>query len=190
MDDITITVEAKLGKGKNDTFGEFVARVYEMAMQLGRELVSQALETRDTELMKLRDRKRYRCKGKQQTSIKTRLGVIEFRRNVYVDNSVADGIKCVYLLDEELGIERIGQMSKEVCETVGELVCESSYRAAAKTITENTGLSISPQGVWNIVQKLGQKRCEQIERHAELARRKRGVGCVQSRILYDENDGI
>lgn len=185
-----ITVEGNVGKSGSGTFEELVSSVYEMAMQLGREVVSQALETRDQELMKSRDRKRYRCKGKQQTSIKTRLGVIEYRRNVYVDNSVADGIKCVYLLDEDLGIERIGQMAKEVCETVGELVCESSYRAAAKTITENTGLSISPQGVWNIVQKLGQKRCGQVERHAELARRKRGVGCVQSRILYDENDGI
>ena len=51
-------------------------------------------------------------------------------------------------------------------------------------------MSISPQGVWNIVQQLGEKRCEQIERHAELADRKRGIGCVQSKILYEEDDGI
>lgn len=190
MDEIIITVEAKLGKKEDRTFEELVAGVYEMTMQLGREMVRQALEARDEELMKSRDRRRYRCKGKQKTSIKTKLGVIEYARNVYVDKSVADGIKCVHLLDEELGIEKIGQMAKEVCEAAGELVCESSYRTAAKTITENTGVSISAQGVWNIVQKLGEKRCEQVERHAELAERKQGAGCVQSKILYEENDGI
>lgn len=185
-----ITVEAKIGKDENNTFEEMAARVYEVVMRLGREMVSQALEARDEELMKSRDKKRYRCKGKQKTSIKTKLGVIEFRRNVYVDNSVAEGKRCVHLLDEDLRIERIGQISKEVCQAAGELVCESSYRAAAKAITENSGLSISPQGVWNVVQKLGDMRREQVERHTELARRKQGVGCIQSKILYEENDGI
>ena len=68
----------------------------------------------------------------------------------------------VHLLDEDLGIERIGQIAKEVCQAAGELVCESSYRAAAKAITENSGLSISPQGVWNIVQKLGEMQIDSV----------------------------
>lgn len=141
-----ITVEAEFGKAENSTFEELAAKVYEVVMELGREMVSQALEARDEELMKRRDKKRYRCKGKQKTSIKTRLGVIEYRRNVYVDNSVAEGRRFVHLLDEDLGIERIGQISKEVCQAAGELVCESSYRAAAKAITENSGLSTAPRG--------------------------------------------
>ena len=185
-----ITVEGDFGKGKDFTFEELTAKAYGMAMQLGRELVSHVLEARDEELRKTRDKSRYRSKGKQQTSIKTRLGVIEFRRNVYVDRTVSDGIKCVHLLDEDLGIEKIGQMAKEVCEAAGELSCVSSYRAAARAITENTGLSISAQGVWNIVQKLGQQRREQVERHAELARKKQGVGSVESKLLYEENDGV
>ena len=123
-----ITVEAKIGKDENNTFEEMAARVYEVVMRLGREMVSQALEARDEELMKSRDKKRYRCKGKQKTSIKTKLGVIEFRRNVYVDNSVAEGKRCVHLLDEDLRIERIGQISKEVCQAAGELVCECQRR--------------------------------------------------------------
>lgn len=114
MDDITITVEANLSKIKNCSFEELVSSAYELSMQLGRELVSQALEAWDKELMKTRDKRRFRNKGKQQTSIKTKLGVIEYRRNVYVDNSIADGIKCVHLLDEDLGLEKIGQIAKEV----------------------------------------------------------------------------
>ena len=57
-------------------------------------------------------------------------------------------------------------------------------------MTENTGLSISPQGIWNIVQKLGEQRGEQVERHAELARLGRGAGCVDTKLLYEENDGV
>ena len=159
-------------------------------MEFGRELVSRILEDRDEELRKTRDTRRYRCKGKQQTSIKTKLGAIEYRRNVYIDRSVADGIKCVHLLDEALEIDKIGQVAREVCEVAGELACESSYRMAARAITENTGMSISAQGVWNIVQKLGEQRGGQVERHAELARAGRGVGCVKSKILYEENDGV
>ena len=55
-----ITVEAKIGKDENNTFEEMAARVYEVVMRLGREMVSQALEARDEELMKSRDKKRYR----------------------------------------------------------------------------------------------------------------------------------
>ncbi len=187
---MTITVSVEFGKREIQTLDELVAKAYELAMEFGRNLVSRTLEARDEELREGRDKKRFRCKGKQQTSIKTKLGAIEFRRNVYVDRSVSEGIKCVHLLDEELEIERIGLIAREVCEAAGELVCESSYRAAARSITETTGLSISAQCVWNIIQKLGEQRGRQISRHAELARLGRGVGCVESKILYEENDGI
>ena len=187
---MTITVELEDCKREILTFEDIVRSAYEIAMEFGRELVSRTLEARDEELRKNRDTRRYRCKGKQQTSVKTKLGAIEYRRNVYIDRSVADGIKCVHLLDEDLEIDKIGQVAREVCETAGELACEGSYRAAARTITENTGMSISAQGVWNIVQRLGEERGGQVERHAELARLGRGVGCVESKILYEENDGV
>lgn len=187
---MTITMSVEFGKREIHTFDELVGVAYELAMEFGRGLVSRTLEARDEELMESRDKKRFRSKGKQQTSIKTKLGAIEFRRNVYVDNSVTDGIKCVHLLDEELEIDRIGLIAREVCEAAGELACESSYRAAARSITDSTGLSISAQGVWNIVQKLGEQRGKQISRHAELARLGQGVGCVESKLLYEENDGI
>ena len=190
MVEITITVEANLCKDEKYGFEELVTGVYAMSLQLGRDLVSQVLEALDEKLMKDRDKKRYRCKGKRSASIKTRLGVIEFQRNVYVDNAVADGVKCVHLLDEALGIEKIGRIEKGMCEAAVELVCENSYRAAAKAITENTGMSISTQGIWNITQKLGEKRDEQVERHAELASTGHGVGCVGSKILYEEDDGV
>lgn len=187
---MTITVEVGFGKKEIHSFEELVSCAYDLAMSFGREIVSRALETRDQELMQARDKRRYRSKGKQQTSIKTKLGAIEYSRNVYVDNAVSDGIKCVHLLDEELGIEKIGLIAREMCEIAAESACESTYRAAARTITETTGLSISHQSVWNIVQRMGQQRAEQIARHAELARLGRGVGCIETKLLYEEDDGI
>ena len=187
---MTISIELDFGKKEIETFEELVSGAYELAMGFGRDLVRQVLESQDEKLARNRDKRRFRCKGKQRTSVKTKLGAIEYSRNVYVDNTVTEGPKCVHLLDEELGVEKIGQIARDVCETAAELVCESSYRAAAHAITETTGLSISAQGVWNIVQKLGEQRSDQIERHAELARLGRGVGCVETKLLYEENDGV
>ena len=187
---MTITAEVDFGKKEIQTFDEIISNVYDVALEFGRKLVVQILETRDRELMETRDSQRYRSKGKQRTSIKTRLGVIEYRRQVYVDNTITEGIHCVHLLDEDLGIEKIGLVAKDLCLNAAEAVCESTYRAAAKAVTETTGTSISPQGVWNIVQKLGEERREQIERHAKLAQQHKGIGCVSSKILYEENDGI
>ena len=187
---MTITAEVDFGKKEMQTFDEVVSSVYDIALEFGRQLVVRILEKRDRELMETRDTRRYRSKGKQQTSIKTRLGVIEFQRQVYVDNTITEGIHCVHLLDEDLGIEKIGLISKDLCLSAAEAVCESTYRAAAAAVTESTGTPISAQGVWNIVQKLGQERQEQIERHGKLARQHKGVGCVGSKILYEENDGI
>ena len=187
---MTITLNVEICKGENKSFEEIVADVYELAMKFGRDLVVQILEGLDRDLMENRDSQRYRCKGKQKTSVKTMLGTIEYCRNVYNDLTITEGIHHIHLLDEVLGIEKIGLVAKEVCELAAGLICEQSFRATAKTITDTTGLSISAQGVWNIVQDIGERREAQIERHAELAEMKKGVGTVATDILYEENDGV
>ena len=170
--------------------GDLVAVGLALGRQVSQSFIRQNLESRDRELAEGRDKSRYRCKGKQQTSIKTVAGVVEFRRNVYIDNAVSEGSKFVHLLDEDLELEAIGQIEREVCELAAELACEGSYRAAARMITEMTGMSISPQGVWNVVQAIGEHRGDQIERHAELVRRGSSVGSIETKLLYEENDGI
>lgn len=52
--------------------------------------------------MENRDRERYRCKGFQKTCIKTKLGAVKYKRQVYVDNAAAEKQHCVHLLDEAL----------------------------------------------------------------------------------------
>ncbi len=187
---MTITVELDFGKQEFTTFRDLLKTVCETSFRLGREMLRQALEGLDDKLLAERDAARYRCKGFQSTCVKTMLGATEFKRRVYVDNAAAEGKHCVHLLDEALEIEKEGLIASDVCQLAATAVCESNYRSAAKTISETTGLSISPQGVWNLVQKLGQKQAAVVERHTELAQRHKGTGVLSSKILYEEDDGI
>ena len=187
---MTITVEVEISNSEIRSFGKLIATAFELAMEFGRKLVVQALELRDQELAETRDKKRYRSKGKRWTSIKTKLGVVEYQRIVYVDNAATEGGSCVYLLDEVLGIEKVGLVSEDVCQAAATAVCETSYRGAAKLISETTGLTISKQGVWNIVQDMGRRQKARIEQHAKRAEHHCGTGVIESKLLYEENDGI
>ena len=42
----------------------------------------------------------------------------------------------------------------------------------------------------HIVQKLGEQQKARVERHAELAQRGQGAGVLETKLLYEENDGI
>ena len=187
---MTITVNLELGKREIENFQELERTIHRTVLQLGREIAAKALESMDEQLLDSRNVSRFRCKGFQQTCIKTILGPVEFKRRVYVDNAAVEGPHCVHLLDEALELHQIGLVTEDVCKLAATAACETTYRAAAKTITEATGLSMSPQGVWNIVQKLGEKQKARLECHAELAQRGQGVGVLETKLLYEENDGI
>jgi len=187
---MTITVNLELGKREIENFEELERTIYRTVLQFGREIAAKALESLDEQLLDGRDSGRFRCKGFQKTCIKTILGPVEFKRRVYVDNAAVEGPHCVHLLDEALELNQFGLVTENVCKLAATAACETTYRAAAKTITETTGLSISPQGVWNIVQQLGGEQKARIERHAELAQHGQGVGIIETKLLYEENDGI
>ena len=185
-----ITVPVEIDKTEVKDFHDLVETAFQTAMQFGRELVRQALEAMDGELRDGRDKTRYRCKGKKNTSVKTKLGEVEYQRYVYEDKAVTEGVRHVCLLDKEVAIDKVGMMAPDLCLLIAGTVCENSYRGTAKAITEATGQSISPQGVWNVVQELGKQRQEQIDRHVELNEAHQGTGCIKSKLLYEENDGI
>ena len=187
---MTITVNFDLGKREIKDFQELEKTIYRTVLQFGREIAAKALEGMDEQLLGSRDVSRYRCKGFQKTCIKTIMGPVEFERRVYVDNAAVEGQHCVHLLDEALELNQIGLVTENVCKLAATAACETTYRSAAKTITETNGLSISAQGVWNIVQKLGEQQKARIERHAELAQHGQGTGVLETKLLYEENDGI
>ena len=187
---MTITVEVDWRKCKHSNFNELANETFAAATQFGRNLLRGILEARDDELREHRDKQRYRNKGKRRTCVKTKLGAVEYERTVYEDTAISEAPRCVFLLDEELNIRLIGNAALDVCEEIAKSVCVMTYRAAAAMLTENTGLAISSQGVWNIAQKLGEQRGEQVERLAALARGNRGAGRIETKILYEEDDGI
>ena len=187
---MNITYGLDLSKSNIASFSELVLVVLEELMKIGQEIVSGVLQQRDMELLKGRDVSRFRCKGLRTTSVKTRLGVIEFQRRVYVDTRAEGGKRCVFLLDEDMNIDAVGLVEKELCQQAASLACMTSYRNAAEIFTKTCAVSVSAKGIWNIVQALGEKEGERIERYAEVAQRGAGSGSVTAPILYEENDGV
>ena len=187
---MNITVNLEFDKREIENFQELERTVYRTVRKLGCQIVEKALEAMDEQLLDRRDAKRFRCKGFQKSCVKTIMGAEEFKRRVYQDNAAVEGVHCVHLLDKALELKQIGLVTEDVCALTAKAACEISYRAAAKMISETTGLSMSAQGAWNIVQKLGEAQMELVERHAELAQQDQGVGVLETKLLYEENDGI
>lgn len=185
-----ITVNLEICNSKIENFESFVSMVYQSVLKLGRDIVSQTLEKMDDTLKGERDRKRFRCKGFRKTCVKTIMGPVEYQRRVYLDKAAVEKKQCVYLLDEALDINRIGLFSKAVCNQAANLICETTYRGAARAISEMTGMSVSHQAVHNMIQRLGEERSVAIEKHTALAQNGQGLGEIETPILYEENDGI
>ena len=84
------------------------------------------------------------------------MGEVEYYRTMYEVVGEDGTISYVYLLDEALGITGSGFMSSLLLEMIAKAACEGSYRAAARSVSEMTGQTISHTAAWNVVQQLGQ----------------------------------
>ena len=137
-----------------------------------------------------RDKKQYRDKGKRRTVLKTIMGEVEFSRRVYETEDETGRKFHVYLLDEALGLDRPGQMSPMLSELVATAACESTYRETARQVSELTGQTISHQTAWSITQEAGGRIRAREETLAAQARQDKGTGKLESKLLYEEADGI
>ena len=172
------------------TFKDFEKKTFEMICRYGQEYTRQFLEGYDTYLMEKRDKAAYRNKGKRKTTIKTVYGEVEYERRVY-EVIREDGLKeYVFLLDEQLEISGVGLISMNMAEQMVSGITEMSYRECASKVTEMTGQSISAMGVWNVIQSLGEKVCEE-ERELVKAH-KAGLiqGDKEAPVLFEEADGV
>lgn len=171
-------------------FKSLEREIFKMVCRWGCELLKQALERYDDHLMLERDRTVYRHKGQRKTSIKTVMGTVEYSRSVCQQKN-EDGTKnCVFLLDEALGKESSGLMSGNLAELVTVAACESSYRSAARAVSEMTGQTISHQAAWDVVQGLGERVDAQENQSAQLAQAHKGVGKLERPVLFEEQDGV
>lgn len=172
------------------TFKDFEKKTFEMICKLGQEYTRDFLERYDTYLMENRDKEAYRNKGKRTTTVKTVYGEVEYERRVY-EVTREDGIKeFVYLLDEQLEISGVGLISMNMAEQMVSSITEMSYRETAEKITEMTGQTISAMGVWNVIQSLGDKVCEEEKELVKAHKSGNVKGDKEAPVLFEETDGV
>lgn len=145
------------------SFKELEKKVFDYVCVLGREITSIMLENYDKELFEGRDRKTYRDKGTRTTTIKTIYGEVSYQRHVYQTVTEEGQKVCIYLLDQAMHMDKIGLISSNLAEKIAMAVTESPYRTSAEMISETCGQSISAQGAWNMMQRLGERISEEEE---------------------------
>ena len=172
------------------TFKELEKNIYAWVCQIGRQFTKEFLERYDQMLMGDRDRKKYRNKGLRQTTIKTVYGEVTYRRTVY-ETIQEDGCKqFVYLLDETLELDHVGLISTNMAEVLVKGITELSYRECAAKVSEMTGQTISAMGVWNVIQALGEKVCEEEAQLVEEHKKGHIQGKKEVPVLFEEADGV
>ena len=172
------------------TFKELEKNIYAWVCQLGQQFTKEFLERYDQMLMQEREKEKYRHKGVRQTTVKTVYGEVTYSRVVY-EVTEEDGFRhYVYLLDETLQLDNIGLISTNMAELLVKGITELSYRECAAKVSEMTGQTISAMGVWNVIQTLGEKICEE-ERELVKEHKKGHVrGAKEVPVLFEEADGV
>lgn len=173
------------------SFKTLEQKIYEYVCELGREITRNVLENYDKELFVSRDTKQFRDKGKRKTSIKTVYGEVEYSRRVYRDNFADEGKSVyIYLLDQAMQMDKIGLISTNLAEKIAMTVTESPYRVSADIISNTCGQRISAGGVWNVMQRLGERISEEEEYAVKQMNADQAEGKKEIPVLFEEMDGV
>ena len=92
----------------------------------------------------------------------------------------------VYLLDQSMGLDTVGLFSDTVRMMAVEAACAVSYRTAATTLNDLTGLNLSHESVWRIVQNAGSWEQARVDTLAVAAKAERRAGTYETPVLYEE----
>lgn len=172
------------------TFKELEKNIFAWVCQIGREFTKEFLERYDRMLMEERDKKKYRNKGARKTTVKTVYGEVTYQRIVYEVLEENETKRFVYLLDETLELDHVGLISTNMAELLVKGITELSYRECASQVSEMTGQTISPMGVWNVIQALGEKACEEEAELTEEYKKGHIRGKKEAPVLFEEADGV
>ena len=141
--------------------------------------------------MQIRGKQKYRHKGLRKTSINTITGEIEYKRAIY--EVVEDDVrKTVYLLDEQLQINKDGKVSSNLVEKVIEVVpITDSYRKVEIVIAETTNTSLSYEKIRKMIINIGDKITNKEKEERKLSDKKQLIaGLKEITALFEEADGI
>lgn len=172
------------------SFKDLEQRIFRYVCRLGCEITQFILERYDAKLMLQRDKEQYRNKGTRKTSIKTVYGEVEYNRRIYQTELDSGKRAFVFLLDEAMQMEKIGLISSNLAEKLAMTICDATYRVTAETISSACGQTISHGGVWNFVQRLGEKISLEEEEDVIRMRQDCAAGTKEIPTLFEEMDGI
>ena len=172
------------------TFKELEKNIFKWICQIGQDFTKEFLERYDQQLMKERDKSYYRHKGLRQTTIKTVYGEVTYQRAIYEARNEDGSKRYVYLLDEMLELDQIGLISMNMAEMLVNGITEMSYRQCAQKVSDMTGQTISAMGVWNVIQALGEKVCEEEKELVEAHKAGKITGQKEVPVLFEEADGV
>lgn len=172
------------------SFKTLEQKIFSYVCEIGREITSIMLESYDKELSEERDKKRYRDKGVRATTIKTVYGEVTYGRRVYQTRLEDGKTAYVYLLDEAMQMEKIGLISTNLAEKLAMTVTESPYRVTADIISNTCGQSISAGGVWNVMQRLGERISKEEEHAVKQMKAEQTEGKKEIPVLFEEMDGV
>lgn len=172
------------------TFKEIEKEIFKMICEVGRDLTKEVLEKYDQHLHETRNKAKFRDKGCRRSTIKTVYGEVSYERHVYQMRDEYGISHCVYLLDKNLNLNRIGLISENYVELLISSITEMSYRNCAEKVSETTGLPISHTGVWNVIQTLGEKLENDEKELVETGKQERIRGEREVPVLFEEADGV
>lgn len=172
---------------KDINFKILEEKIFGFACEYAKNVMINILEAVDKDIMKSRDRKRYRFKDTIQTSIKTVFGDVTYSRRYYYDKE--KGIY-VYLLDDVLEIKKTGLYSANMVDIILNDCMNLSYRKTAESISRATNQNISAVAAWKVVQETGSKI--QADEEQLISDMNRGIqsGAKTVDVLFQEADGV
>ena len=87
-------------------------------------------------------------------------------------------------------MDKIGLISTNLAEKIAMTVTESPYRVTADIINSTCGQSISAGGVWNLVQRLGERINEEEAYIVKQMNADQSEGTKEIPVLFEEMDGV
>ena len=175
---------------KQISFNELENKIYNYVCDLGRQMTRIILEDYDETIANERDKVAYRDKGRRRTTIKTVYGEVSYERKVYRKKLEDGSYAHVYLLDEALGMDKIGLFSTNLAQIIAEAVTENPFRKASGLVNRTSGATISPSGAWDMLQKLGERISEEEDASVKRMESGRPEGTEETQILFEEMDGV
>lgn len=176
--------------GNRAAFKEIERIFFEIGCELSRTLMQGYLEAADKELEKKRDKSQLRHKGSRTTAIKTLMGEVPMKRNIYKRMKEDGAVEHIFLLDEALGLDTVGKISPNLVEKIVGHACEMSYREVAEAVTGLTNQSITHQSVWNVVQAVGERQTDTEKRLVKAFENNELTGEREVPVLFEEADGL